>query len=349
MKKLLAAAFAALLSIALPFQAQASNFSSSGWQTGFTVTTTSEGFDGSGDYVITVTWNHTAALFSTSAASTGTLLVSGSRVLQCDTASVTYTYNVVDTPSGCSASGATSVATLSGNNSVLTVVYTISAANYAGKTREVLVPDVWFTDDNGDDLIVPVGGLSGGSSNQSSPTPAKYAGPEFSSLSLKPLMHGSSTTLTGKRLTQISSIEIGGKAATFTATSDTELSLTPAAELAPGTYDLVIHSSAGKLTHINAVRVQAALRPFSITTRSEDRITESQYYEHSLIAAMQQPELTKARCIVNGPNLAQAKAQAERLCALVKAANPNIETTVVDPRSTVKNNTVFARVTYGWN
>jgi hypothetical protein len=185
--------------------------------------------------------------------------------------------------------------------------------------------------------------------NSATPAPAKYSGPEFSSLSLKPVMHGSSTTLTGKRLTQVSSIEIGGKAATFTAVSDTELSLTPAADLAPGTYDLVINSAAGKLTHMNAVRIQPALRSFSVTTRAENRITEEQYQEHSLIASMQQSELTKARCIVNGPNLAQAKAQAERLCALVKAANPNIETTVIDPRSTVKNNTVFARVTYGWN
>jgi hypothetical protein len=192
-------------------------------------------------------------------------------------------------------------------------------------------------------------GVGGSSSAGSPPAPAKYSGPEFSPLSSKPVMHGSSTTLSGKRLTQVSSIEIGGKAATFTATSDTELSLTPAADLAPGTYDLVINSAAGKLTHINAVRIQAALRSFSVTTRAENRITEEQYQEHSLIASIQQAELTKARCIVNGPNLAQAKAQAERLCALVKAANPNIATTVIDPRSTVKNNTVFARVTYGWN
>jgi hypothetical protein len=204
--------------------------------------------------------------------------------------------------------------------------------------------------------FIKTGSLSGGGSGGSGdsgasaqPTPAKYSGPEFSSLSLKPVMHGTSTTLTGKRLTQVSSIEIGGKAATFTATSDTELSLTPAADLAPGTYDLVINSAAGKLTHMNAVRIQPALRSFSVTTRAENRIIEEQYQEHSLIASIQQSELTKARCIVNGPNLAQAKAQAERLCALVKAANPNIETTVIDPRSTVKNNTVFARVTYGWN
>jgi hypothetical protein len=188
-----------------------------------------------------------------------------------------------------------------------------------------------------------------GSSDAPAPAPAKYAGPEFSSLSLKPVMHGSSATLTGKRLTQVNSIEIGGKAATFTAVSDTELSLTPAADLAPGTYDLVINSAAGKLTHMNAIQVRESRRAFSITTRSEGRISEEQYQEHATISSMQIPELNKARCIVNGSNLALAKAQAERLCALVAAANPNIETTVVEPRSTVKNNTVFARVTYGWN
>ena len=103
------------------------------------------------------------------------------------------------------------------------------------------------------------------------------------------------------------------------------------------------------LTHINAIQVREPRRAFSVTTRSEGRISEDQYREHTIISAMQIPELNKARCIVNGSNLAQAKAQAERLCALVAAANPNIETTVVEARSTVRNSAVFARVTYGWN
>jgi hypothetical protein len=180
-------------------------------------------------------------------------------------------------------------------------------------------------------------------------TPAKYAGPEFSGLSAKPVTVGASSVLEGKRLNEVSSITIGGKAATFTATSATELILSLPAGLAPGLYDLVIHSAAGKLTQINAVRVQGPRTSLSVTTISEGRISSEQLHEHALIAAMQQPELTKARCIVNGPNLAQAKAQAERLCALVRASNKNIETTVVESRSTVKNNKVYARVSYGWN
>lgn len=224
---------------------------------------------------------------------------------------------------------------------------------YTAKVVDTLVP--YFVHPPSVRALGPLPpGSSGQNSGQSSaatvaPTLTKYSGPEFSALSAKPVMNGTSTTLTGKRLTQVSSIEIGGKAATFAAASDTELSLTPAADLAPGNYDLVIYSSAGKLTHINAVRVQSPLKAFSITSVSEGRITNDQYIEHALIAAMQQPELTKARCIVNGPNLAQAKAQAERLCALVRASNKSIETTVVESRSTVNNNKVYARVTYGWN
>ena len=179
-------------------------------------------------------------------------------------------------------------------------------------------------------------------------TPVKYSGPEFSGLSAKPVAVGASSILEGKRLNEVSSITIGGKSATFTATA-TELKLDVPKDLAPGLYDLVINSSAGKLTQINAVRVQGPLTALSVTTVSEGRISSEQLHEHALIAAMQQPELTKARCIVNGPNLAQAKAQAERLCALVRASNKNIETTVVESRSTVKNNKVYARVSYGWN
>jgi hypothetical protein len=189
---------------------------------------------------------------------------------------------------------------------------------------------------------------SGSQSTQAAVTPAKYSGPEFSGLSAKPVAVGASSVLEGKRLNEVSSITIGGKSATFTATA-TELKLDVPKDLAPGLYDLVINSSAGKLTQINAVRVQGPLTALSVTTVSEGRISSEQLHEHALIAAMQQPELTKARCIVNGPNLAQAKAQAERLCALVRASNKNIETTVVESRSTVKNNSVFARVIYGWN
>ena len=202
-------------------------------------------------------------------------------------------------------------------------------------------------------VVVSGGGGGGGGtpSAQSSatPTPAKYLGPEFSGLSSMGVMTGSSPKLEGKRLNEISSIEIGGKAATFTATSATELSLSLPAGLAPGLYDLVINSSAGKLTHINAIQVRAPKQSFSIMTRSQGKISNDQYLEHSLIAAMQIPELNKARCVVNASSMAMARAMADRLCAIVKASNPNIETTVVEPRSSVKGDAVFARVSYGWN
>jgi hypothetical protein len=193
------------------------------------------------------------------------------------------------------------------------------------------------------------GGGGGNSTPASTPAPAKYSGPEFSGLSGMGIMTGNSGKLEGKRLDEISSIEIGGKAATFTATSATELSLSLPAGLAPGLYDLVINSSAGKLTHINAIQVRAPKQSFSIMTRSQGKISNDQYLEHSLIASMQIPELNKARCVVNASSMAMARAMADRLCAIVKASNPNIETTVVEPRSSVKGDAVFARVSYGWN
>ena len=196
-------------------------------------------------------------------------------------------------------------------------------------------------------LFVSIG--SSGSSSASAPLPAKYAGPEFSALSGMGIMTGSTGKLEGKRLDQISSIEIGGKAATFTANSATELELSLPAGLAPGLYDLVINSSAGKLTQINAIQVREPKKSFSITTKSTGKISNDQYIEHSLIASMQIPELDKARCIVNASTQAMAQAMANRLCAVVKASNPNIETTIIEPRTTVKGDAVYARVTYGWN
>ena len=219
-----------------------------------------------------------------------------------------------------------------GSNIVLVAGATVAGLNYY----------VWT------DSVVYTGGSSG-SSVDSTPTPAKYSGPEFSGLSGMGITTGSTGKLEGKRLDQISSIEIGGKAATFTATSATELELSLPADLAPGLYDLVINSSAGKLTHINAIQVREPRQSFSITTRSTGKISDEQYLEHSIIASMQAPELNKARCIVNASSQAMAEAMANRLCAIVKASNPNIETTVVVPRSTVKNDTVYARVIYGWN
>ena len=192
-------------------------------------------------------------------------------------------------------------------------------------------------------------GSSGATGSSAAPAPAKYSGPEFSGLSGMGIMTGSTGKLEGKRLNEISSIEIGGKAATFTATSAEELELALPAGLAPGLYDLVINSSAGKLTQINAIQVREPRKSFSITTRSTGKISNDQYIEHSLIASMQIPELDKARCIVNASSMAMAQAMANRLCAVVKASNPNIETTIVEPRTTVKGDAVYARVTYGWN
>lgn len=253
--------------------------------------------------------------------------------------------------------------TVDGAGTTATFSFLFTAAEVAAfpGTHPYLIMIMGFEDQSGNSWYFPsdymtVDGTTfssnadgPGGSSAATPTPAKYSGPEFSGLAGMGIMTGSTGKLAGKRLDQISSIEIGGNAATFTATSATELELSLPAGLAPGLYDLVINSSAGKLTHINAIQVREPKQSFSITTRSTGKISEEQYLEHSLIAGMQAPELNKARCIVNASTQAMAEAMAKRLCAIVKASKPNIETTVVVPRSTVRNDTVFARVIYGWN
>jgi phosphoribosylformylglycinamidine (FGAM) synthase PurS component len=204
-----------------------------------------------------------------------------------------------------------------------------------------------FTNQLVTNLFTGSGNGSGGAP-QTPSSPVKYSGPEFSGLSAKPVAVGASSVLEGKRLNEVSSITIGGKAATFTST-ETELKLDVPKDLAPGLYDLVINSSAGKLTHMSAIRVLGPLKSFSATTRSEGKISIFHYLEHSLIASRQVPQLNKARCVVNASSKEAATQMAESLCARVRAANPNIETVVVEARSTVKNNSVFARVIYGWN
>lgn len=363
LRRYIAISTLATLTLQVPIQALASDFSTPNWNTGFSVTN-SVAVASDGALTVTATWQHSAAtlLAANSTLASGSLVLRQRGPMFCDgNLLVAPQLNSYTRPAACMISNPATPApidTISGG--VMTTVWSIPASDVAN-----FDPDYPFfglryewVDANGTSywIFSPMEHVGSGislaaptSQPQAEPTPAKYSGPEFSGLSAKALMTGSSSRLEGKNLDEISSITIDGKAATFKLDGDKALDLTLPAGLAPGLYDLVINSSAGKLTHINAIRVREPLKSFSITSRSAGKISEEQYQEHALISAMQIPELNKARCVVNAASLAMAKAQAQRLCALVKAANPNIETTVIEARSTVKSDSVFARVSYGWN
>ena len=347
--------------------ASANDYGTAGWVNGFTVTNTVS-VQQDGGIVVTATWTHSTAelLDFGSSTATGKLVLATRGPMFCNSGSAQSVNTAPFTiPATCIPQGSFPTTPppvdvfTSGAGNTVTSTWTIPASNVANFDPSYGFFGLRYTwrDSNAQDRVVisplvDIGSgisVASGASPEPLPAPAKYSGPEFSGLSAKGIMAGTSPRLEGKNLDEISSIEIGGKAATFTLDGDKALDLNLPSGLAPGLYDLVINSAAGKLTHINAIQVREPRRAFSITTRSEGRISEEQYQEHAIISSMQIPELNKVRCIVNGSNLAQAKAQAERLCALVAAANPNIETTVVESRSTVKNRTVYARVTYGWN
>jgi hypothetical protein len=268
MKKFFAVASAVLLAMSIPLQANASNFSTSGWQTGFTVTTTSEGLDGSGNYVMTVTYDHTAATFVNNSGiptASGTLKVFGYRLMQCDTATYSYTLNDSSLPSGClyawSGPPSTATGTISGNGEVLTVVFTLAAAQYAAITKPFLVPEVMFKDANNAELIVPSGGSSVGSSSGDSsgdevPPPVYFGGPLVMGSTLPHFTQGEegTVTLTGKRMNKITSATINGVAVTVTA-DRRSATITVPATLAAGTYDLVLQTTNGRLTVMRFIKV----------------------------------------------------------------------------------------------
>ena len=193
-----------------------------------------------------------------------------------------------------------------------------------------------------------------GSSTPSTPAasapasaPVKYSGPEFSELSLKPALSGTSTTLEGRKLDQISSVTIGGKAAVLSNATDKSVNIGLPAGLAPGVYDLVVNTAShGKLTHMNAIRVREVLPETSLTIKGTGVFTGEEFKKLTAFARTQNPEMNKATCIVNSSSEGKSFTQARALCDRIAAANLNIKTTMFENRSTVEGSAIFARVVF---
>jgi hypothetical protein len=192
-----------------------------------------------------------------------------------------------------------------------------------------------------------VGARRFSSGSAASSAPIKYSGPEFSGLSLKPVLNGSATTIEGRKLDEISSITVDGKAAKLSDATDKSLKLELPAGLAPGVYDLVVTTANhGKLTHMNAIRIREELAPTSMTIRGLGIFTGEEFKELTSFARTQNPEMITATCIVNSNSEGKSFTQARALCDRIAATNLNIKTTMFENRSTVQGSAIFARVVF---
>jgi uncharacterized repeat protein (TIGR02059 family) len=190
----------------------------------------------------------------------------------------------------------------------------------------------------------------GGASIQgagASAAPIKYSGPEFSELSLKPALAGSSATLEGRKLDQISSVTIGGKAAVLSNATDKSVNIGLPAGLAPGVYDLVVNTANhGKLTHMNAIRVREVLPATSLTIKGSGVLTGEEFKKLTAFSRTQNPDMDTVTCIVNSNSEGKSFMQARALCDRISATNLNIKNTKFEARSTVEGSASFARVVF---
>jgi hypothetical protein len=188
---------------------------------------------------------------------------------------------------------------------------------------------------------------SNSSQRPSQAAPIKYSGPEFSSLSLKPVLNGSNTTLEGRKLDQISSITIDGKAAKLSDATDKSLKLELPAGLKPGVYDLVVSTANhGKLTHMNAIRIREELPASSLTIKGTGVLSGEEFKKLTAFSRTQNPDMNTVTCIVNSNSEGKSFMQARALCDRIAATNLNIKTTMFETRSTVEGSAIFARVVF---
>ncbi len=187
--------------------------------------------------------------------------------------------------------------------------------------------------------------------NQNQVAPArspasKYEGPEILAVDVfRPIVAGGKLTFTGKNLSTVTSATIGDKAVSFSFEAKSGLTIGTPAGLAPGKYDLVMQSSFGKLTHLNAVTIKAPTPTKSLSFKGEgEYLNEAQVSELVAFNATLNSDYEKVRCIVNAADAEVAKAIAIRVCAHVARGEARNVEVIQDVRSTYKGSGFWVRV-----
>lgn len=187
---------------------------------------------------------------------------------------------------------------------------------------------------------------SGGSSSTTRAAAAKYEGPEILAVdNIRPIVSGGKLTFTGKNLSAVSSATIGSVAATLSYDVTTGLTIATPPALAPGKYDLVMHSSHGKLTHINAVTIKAPTPTATIGFRSDaQHLNEKQVLDLVALNKTLSSDYEKVRCIVNASDPKTAKRIADLVCAQVARGEARNVEVIKELRNTYSGSGFWVRV-----
>jgi len=196
-------------------------------------------------------------------------------------------------------------------------------------------------------------GSGGGSSSQGSgggssarPAPVRYEGPEILSVGeVRPVVSGGKLTFSGKNLSAVTSATVGSVAATLSYEAATGLTVATPATLAPGRYDLVMQSSYGKLTVINAVSIKAPTPTVTVGFRSDAKhLDEKQVLDLVAFNQSLNPGYEKVRCIVNTADERVAKRIADLVCAQVARGEARNVEVIKDIRNSYSGEGFWVRV-----
>ncbi len=172
----------------------------------------------------------------------------------------------------------------------------------------------------------------------------KYTGPEFSAFGA-PVLAGDKLVAQGKRLDGITSLKINGAEAAFNVNSASELEIDVPRDLAPGKYDIVITSSHGKLTHLQAFTVKAVVPTKTLEFKGDGRtLGYEELLELTKMAKQIGAEYTSVKCIVNAAHAAVAQRLVSRGCDYVGAIRLRGKEVSTEAKSTFKGDGFWFKV-----
>jgi hypothetical protein len=283
---------------------------------------------------------------------------------------------VISSPCGISLNGGywvrlsvnSTVVTVSGGAQVTRVTFTnVAPVSYSqlvtdlanrGYSTPIQSGDVWkreyFTSTTSPvsgDIPVATVTMTLGVSGVSAPTPSVvvrpvYEGPRIiTTLTPRPILSGGALVFKGEGLSAITSATIGTKDVSMSYSVANGLAIGTPAGLAPGKYDLVMQSSYGTLTHINAVTIKGPTPTQTIGFKGEgEYLNEAQVAQLVEFNSSLNADYEKVRCIVNAADVEVAKAIALRVCAHVARGEARNVEAIQDVRSTYKGSGFWVRV-----